>query len=223
MKHPGNLKKAAGATRKNKRVGRGAGSGHGGTSGKGANGQKSRSGTRVRVGFEGGQMPMNRRLPKFGFTNRFRIDYQEVNVGRLQELVTQGKVNATESIDADLLYSLGVLRKKTIPYKVLGNGEIATALKIVTDKATKSATEKIKAAGGTVTLVEKPVVEKKTKKASKEELVTKTEIVEESAPNVVETSTTENFISTTDVVETKETAQSPAEASMIQEEDNSNG
>ena len=92
MKHPGNLKKAAGATHRNKRVGRGAGSGHGGTSGRGANGQKSRAGSTVRVGFEGGQMPMNRRLPKFGFTNRFRVDYQEVNICRLEELVAQNKI-----------------------------------------------------------------------------------------------------------------------------------
>jgi large subunit ribosomal protein L15 len=152
MKHPGNLKKAAGATHKNKRVGRGAGSGHGKTSGKGHNGQKSRSGTTVRIGFEGGQMPMNRRLPKFGFTNRFRIDYQEVNVGRLQELVTQNKINTANTINAELLYTLGVLRKKGIPYKVLGNGEIKSALNIVADKITKSADEKIKAAGGTITI-----------------------------------------------------------------------
>ena len=151
MIHPGNLKKSAGATHKNKRVGRGAGSGHGGTAGRGANGQKSRAGAKIRVGFEGGQMPMNRRLPKFGFTNRFRIDYQEVNVGRLQELVTQNKINTSNTIDAELLYSVGVLRKKGVPYKVLGNGDIKSALIIVADKVTKSADEKIKAAGGTIT------------------------------------------------------------------------
>jgi large subunit ribosomal protein L15 len=150
MKHPGNLKKAAGATHSNKRVGRGAGSGYGGTSGRGANGQKSRSGSHIRVGFEGGQMPMNRRLPKFGFTNRFRVDYQEVNVGRLQELVIQNKINTSTTINAELLYSLGVLRKKGVPYKVLGNGELKFALNIVADKVTKSADEKIKSVGGSV-------------------------------------------------------------------------
>ncbi len=150
MKHPGNLKKSAGATHKDKRVGRGAGSGHGGTAGKGANGQKSRSGAKIRPGFEGGQMPMNRRLPKFGFTNRFRIEYQEVNVGRLQELVTQNKINASNTINAELLYSVSVLRKKNMPYKVLGNGELKSALTIEADKVTKSADEKIKAAGGSV-------------------------------------------------------------------------
>ena len=152
MKHPGNLKKAAGATHKPKRVGRGAGSGHGGTAGKGSNGQKARSGTRVRIGFEGGQMPMNRRLPKFGFTNRFRIEYQEVNVGRLQELITQNRINASNTINAELLYSLGVLRKKNVPYKVLGNGEVKSAFTIIADKFTKSADEKIKAAGGSIAI-----------------------------------------------------------------------
>ena len=182
MKHPGNLKKAAGATRKNKRVGRGAGSGHGGTAGKGANGQKARSGTRVRVGFEGGQMPMNRRLPKFGFTNRFRLEYQEVNVGRLQELVLQNKINTSNTINAELLYSLGVLRKKSIPYKVLGNGELKSALIIIADKVTKSAEEKIKAAGGSITI--NNAVEE-TKSAEK---ITTKNAVEETKPvdNVVE-------------------------------------
>ena len=165
MKHPGNLKKSAGATHKNKRVGRGAGSGHGGTSGKGANGQKSRSGTTVRIGFEGGQMPMNRRLPKFGFTNRFRIDYQEVNVGRLQELITQNKITTSNTIDAELLYSVGVLRKKNMPYKVLGNGELKFAITIVADKVTKSADEKIKSAGGTIKTI---VADKVTKSADDE-------------------------------------------------------
>ena len=151
MKHPGNLKKSAGATHSKKRVGRGAGSGHGGTAGKGNNGQKARAGTTVRIGFEGGQMPMNRRLPKFGFTNRFRIEYQEVNVGRLQELVTQNKINTSNTINAEMLRSLGVLRKKDVPFKVLGNGEIKSALTIIADKVTKSASEKIKAAGGSIT------------------------------------------------------------------------
>ena len=152
MKHPGNLKKSAGATHSNKRVGRGAGSGHGGTAGRGANGQKSRAGAKIRIGFEGGQMPMNRRLPKFGFTNRFRTEYQEVNVGRLQELVTQNKIKPSNTINAEFLYSIGVLRKKSVPYKVLGNGELKSALKIIADKVTKSADEKIKAAGGSVTI-----------------------------------------------------------------------
>jgi len=152
MKHLGNIKKAVGSTHAKKRIGRGQGSGYGGTSTKGHNGQKSRSGTRVRVGFEGGQMPMNRRLPKFGFTNIFRIDYQEVNVGRLQELIDNNKLNPSTTVDLDLLYSLGVVRKKNVPYKILGNGEIKSALNITVDKISKIAQQKIEAAGGTVNL-----------------------------------------------------------------------
>jgi large subunit ribosomal protein L15 len=152
MKHPGNIQKAAGATHSKKRIGRGAGSGHGGTSTRGYNGQKSRAGSHIRIGFEGGQMPMNRRLPKFGFTNHFRVDYQEVNVGRLQELINLNKINSGSAIDAELLYSLGVIRKRHIPYKVLGNGEIKVAITISADGFTHSAEEKIKAAGGTVKL-----------------------------------------------------------------------
>jgi large subunit ribosomal protein L15 len=155
MKHPGNIQKAAGATHKRKRVGRGAGSGHAGTAGRGHNGQKSRSGAHIRVGFEGGQMPKNRRLPKFGFTNHFRVDFQEVNVGRLQELLDNGKITSSTTINAELLYNLSVLRKKDIPYKVLGNGELKQAITIVANAATKTANEKITAAGGNISIITK--------------------------------------------------------------------
>ena len=150
MKHLGNINKAVGATHSKKRIGRGPGSGHGGTSTRGHNGQKSRAGATIRAGFEGGQMPMNRRLPKFGFTNKFRVDYQEVNVSRLQELAEKNKFRGSSNVDANLLYELGVLRKKNIPFKVLGNGDIKTALNIVADKFSKIAQEKIEAAGGTI-------------------------------------------------------------------------
>lgn len=150
MKHPGNIQKAAGATHHKKRIGRGAGSGLGGTSTRGANGQKSRAGAHIRIGFEGGQMPMNRRLPKFGFSNRFRVEYQEVNVGRLQSLVDNGSLNPADTVDAVLLYNLAVIRKSDKPFKVLGNGEIKVALNIVANGATKSAKEKIEAAGGKI-------------------------------------------------------------------------
>lgn len=152
MKHLGNIKKAVGSTHAKKRIGRGQGSGYGGTSTRGHNGQKSRAGASVRPGFEGGQMPMNRRLPKFGFTNRFRVDYQEVNVGYIQELIESNRINIDNVVDATMLYNLGVLRKKDIPFKVLGNGEIKSALNIIADKFSKSAQEKIEAAGGTVKL-----------------------------------------------------------------------
>jgi len=150
MKYLGNIKKAEGSTHSKKRIGRGAGSGHGGTSTRGYNGQKSRSGSKVRVGFEGGQMPMNRRLPKFGFTNRFRIDYQEVNIGKLNELIKGGKINSSKPIDSMVLFELGVLRKKNVPYKVLGNGDINTAVNIVADGFSQVAKEKIEAVGGSI-------------------------------------------------------------------------
>jgi large subunit ribosomal protein L15 len=152
MKHLGNIKKATGATHSKKRVGRGAGSGHGKTSTRGHNGQKSRAGSRVRAGFEGGQMPMNRRLPKFGFTNRFRVDYQELNVGKLQEMIENNKLDSSLLIDASMLYELGLLRKQNVPFKVLGNGEIKIPLNISADSFSKTAKEKIEAAGGTIKL-----------------------------------------------------------------------
>ena len=92
MKHIGNLKYAEGSRQKKKRIGRGQGSGHGGTSTRGHKGQQSRSGYSRKFGFEGGQMPINRRLPKFGFNNHFRVEYQVVNVGRLQELADNNKL-----------------------------------------------------------------------------------------------------------------------------------
>ncbi len=150
MKHLGNLRHAEGATSSKKRIGRGPGSGHGGTSTRGYNGQKSRSGASIRPGFEGGQMPMNRRLPKFGFTNRFRVDYQEVNVGRIQELIDADRISTSTVIDAALLFEIGVLRKKNIPYKVLGSGEIKSAINIAANAFTNSAQGKIESAGGTV-------------------------------------------------------------------------
>lgn len=150
MKHIGNLVKANGATHSKKRVGRGAGSGHGGTSTRGQNGQKSRAGASIRAGFEGGQMPMNRRLPKFGFKNRFRTEYQTINVGKIQELIDSKNIGTT--IDAVLLYESGVLRKKTMPFKVLGNGDLSVAINIVADGFTDSAREKIEKLGGKVVI-----------------------------------------------------------------------
>lgn len=152
MKHLGNIKKAVGATHSKKRIGRGPGSGYGGTSTRGHNGQKSRAGSKVRSGFEGGQMPMNRRLPKFGFTNRFRVDYQELNVGRLQEMIDANKLDTSLVIDASVLFDMKVLRKKNIPFKVLGNGDIRTSLNISADSFSKTAKEKIEAVGGTIKL-----------------------------------------------------------------------
>ncbi len=149
MKHLGNLKRPEGSKTKKRRIGRGTGSGYGRTATRGHKGQKSRSGFGQPLGFEGGQMPLNRRIPKFGFYNKFRTEYQIVNVGYLQELVDSEKLQ--DKVDFDTLYGLGVIKKKKLPLKILGNGELNTALNIVADKFSESAKQKIESAGGTVT------------------------------------------------------------------------
>lgn len=137
------LKPAAGAKRKRKRVGRGAGSGMGKTATRGQDGQNSRSGGGVRPGFEGGQMPLARRLPKRGFKNIFAKTYSTVNVSDLNRFE-----DGTE-VTAQLLKEKKVIRKLNDGLKVLGNGEITKKLTVKADKFTKTAQEKIAAAGGT--------------------------------------------------------------------------
>jgi large subunit ribosomal protein L15 len=153
MKHVGNLSYPKGAKKKNKRIGRGPGSGHGGTSTKGHKGAQSRSGFHQFRGFEGGQMPLNRRLPKFGFHNRFRVDYQVVNVGRLQEIIDKQLAGGNE-FNFDLLYKVGAISKKDIPVKILGNGNITSAITITAHSFSESAKQKIESAGGTVIIHE---------------------------------------------------------------------
>ena len=136
------LKPAPGARRKNKRVGRGPGSGLGKTSARGENGQKSRSGYSAKRGFEGGQMPLHRRIPKRGFTNLFRTEYRTVNVDRLNAFQA-GSVLTPEALEQS-----GVLRKGKDPIKILGNGELSVALTVHAHKFTASAAQKIEAAGG---------------------------------------------------------------------------
>lgn len=143
-----NLKYSEGSRKKRKRVGRGEGSGHGGQSTKGMNGQTSRSGRKRRAWFEGGQMPLQRRVPKRGFHNPFRVEYQAVNIGTLQKLADdnkfqEGKVNAAS------LYKNGVIRKVG-PYKILGQGELKTKLEIEAHAFSASAKEKVESAGGTI-------------------------------------------------------------------------
>lgn len=151
MKHIGNLIKPKGSTHSKKRVGRGEGSGHGGTSGKGHKGQKSRSGATIRIGFEGGQMPINRRVPKFGFHNRFSLKYSVVNLDQLQQLINENKLDA-KNIDKTALIAIGVINKKRIPLKVLGDGQLTVAANITADKFSSTAKEKIEKAGGAVNL-----------------------------------------------------------------------
>jgi large subunit ribosomal protein L15 len=135
------LKPPAGQNRARRRVGRGMGSGHGKTAGRGTKGQLSISGFSRRRGFEGGQMPLHRRLPKRGFTNPFRKEYAVVNVGRLDQL--EGDV-----FDAQRLLELGVIKKLKDGLKILGGGELTRAITVRAHLFSKSAEEKIRAAGG---------------------------------------------------------------------------
>ncbi len=142
------LKPAKGANRKNKRVGRGMGSGLGKTSARGYNGQLSRSGASVRPGFEGGQMPLYRRLPKRGFTNIFRKDYAAVNLEKLAAF------EAGSTVDPEALKSRGIVRSLRDGIKILGAGELPHALNVRAHKFSKSAAEKIQKAGGTIEVIE---------------------------------------------------------------------
>ncbi len=143
-----NLHPAKGATKKRKRIGRGQGSGHGGTATRGNKGAQARAGYEQKLGFEGGQMRLVRRIPKFGFTQRGRVEYQCVNVERLEELCGKGKLSGTATPES--LYEIGAIAKRNIPVKILGDGKITSALKVSAHKFTKSALEKITAAGGEV-------------------------------------------------------------------------
>ncbi len=149
MNYLGNLKYAPGARKKTKRIGRGAGSGHGKTAGKGHKGQRSRSGDHIRPWFEGGQMPLNRRIPKFGFKNPFRVEYQVVNVSTLGKLAEAGKL-ADGIVTPAVLYNVGAVSKKNLPVKILGDGDLSAKLQVSANAFSKSASEKIAAAGGKV-------------------------------------------------------------------------
>ncbi|MDA3853365.1 MAG: 50S ribosomal protein L15 [Bacteroidales bacterium] len=139
-----NLTPAKGSTHKTKRIARGQGSGHGGTATRGHNGAKSRSGYSKKLGFEGGQMPLQRRLPKFGFTNPTRVEYKGVNVSTLQFLVDTKKVT---KIDKETLFNNGLVAKKDL-VKILGDGELTTSVEVTADAFSKSAIEKIEKAEG---------------------------------------------------------------------------
>ena len=141
------LKPPAGQRHAKRRVGRGMGSGRGKTSGRGHKGQRSISGYSKQRGFEGGQMPLHRRLPKRGFTNIFRTEFAVINVGRLDKL--EGDV-----FDADRLVELGVIKKMKAGLKVLGNGELSRKITVKAHKFSKAAEEKITAAGGAVERIE---------------------------------------------------------------------
>ena len=137
------LKPAKGSIKTKKRIGRGNATGQGRTAGKGHKGYKSRSGASSRLHFEGGQMSLARRLPKRGFTNIFSKEVQIVNVSTIDKL-------GIDKIDIDILYNLGLINKKNIPVKILGNGDISSAVEICAHAFSQSAIKKIEKSGGKV-------------------------------------------------------------------------
>jgi large subunit ribosomal protein L15 len=141
-----NLKPAEGSVKnQGKRIGRGQGSGKGGTATRGHKGAKSRSGYSKKVGFEGGQMPLQRRVPKFGFTNVNRVEYQGINLDSIQQLVDEKKINDT--LDFEALLANGLVGKNDL-VKILGRGELKSKLKVSAHKFTASAKAAIESAGG---------------------------------------------------------------------------
>lgn len=147
-----------GARKKRMRVGRGIGSGKGKTSGRGVKGQKARTGVAI-GGFEGGQMPLYRRLPKRGFTNLFRKSFQIVNLGRIQAAINDGKLDAKAVIDAKVLAAAGLVREGQVPTRLLAKGEITSKVTVSLDAASVAAIAAVEKAGGSVQLPAAPAAE----------------------------------------------------------------
>jgi len=146
------LRDNAGARKPRRRVGRGIGSGKGKTAGRGGKGQTARSGVAIK-GFEGGQMPLHRRLPKRGFTNIFRKRFNELNLARVQQAIDAGKLDAAALIDVEALVAAGVLRRAKDGVRLLGGGELKTKVNITVAGASKSAIAAVESAGGSITLL----------------------------------------------------------------------
>lgn len=144
------LKPAKGSVKTAKRIGRGQGSGRGGTSTKGHKGAQSRAGYSRKIGFEGGQMPLQRRIPKFGFKNNNKIVYKPINLDVLESLATDKKLS---DINNQILNENGLIGKGDL-VKILGRGEVRTKINITVNKVSKTAQEAIEKAGGTVTIIE---------------------------------------------------------------------
>ena len=145
-----NLHPAPGSTHKKKRIGRGPGSGTGKTAGKGHKGQKSRSGYSSKRGFEGGQMPLQRRLPKRGFTNIFKKEWIEISLAKIEENFKTG-----DAVTPEMLHDRGLIKKAKHDLVILGTGEVSKSLNISAHRFTKTAKEKIENAGGTATVIVK--------------------------------------------------------------------
>lgn len=139
-----------GARKAIKRVGRGMASGYGKTAGRGNKGQKARAGSRKQATFQGGQMPILRRFPKFGFTNPFAKHYATINLGDIEKFITSGKIDAKQDITIDSLLAAKILNRRMSGLKVLAKGEIKTAVNVIADKWSKAAEAAIVKAGGTI-------------------------------------------------------------------------
>jgi large subunit ribosomal protein L15 len=162
------LKDNQGSRKLRVRVGRGIGSGLGKTGGRGGKGQTARSGARL-GGFEGGQMPLHRRLPKRGFNKLNRKQWNEINVGRLQQAVDEGRLDAGAPVDVAALAAAGLVRRKLDGVRILGEGELKAGLKLTVNHATASAKAAVEKAGGSVTLIQRKVLaadEAKRKKSA---------------------------------------------------------
>jgi large subunit ribosomal protein L15 len=142
----------AGSHKKRMRVGRGIGSGKGKTAGRGGKGQTARSGVRIK-GFEGGQMPLHRRLPKRGFNNIFRVEFAEINLDRIQQAVDSKLIDVKQTVNAESLVKSGVIRRAKAGVRLLGRGELKAKLNIEVHGASKSAIAAVEKAGGTVKIL----------------------------------------------------------------------
>ena len=142
----------AGSRKKRMRVGRGIGSGKGKQAGRGGKGQTARTGVRIK-GFEGGQMPLHRRLPKRGFNNVFRVEYAEINLDRLQDAIDSKLIDVKDTVNAESLVKSGVVRRAKGGIRLLGRGEIKAKINIEVHGASKSAVAAVEKAGGTVTIL----------------------------------------------------------------------
>ncbi len=148
-----NLTAIKGSNKKaSKRLGRGQGSGKGGTSTRGHKGAKSRSGYSKKIGFEGGQMPLQRRIPKFGFKNINRIEYKVLNLEKIQELISDKIIK--DKLDLDKIYSLGLVKKNSL-VKILSKGKISSPIDITAHKFSRKAQKEIESAGGKVNIIKK--------------------------------------------------------------------
>ena len=156
------LKSSVGSRKKRTRKGRGLGSGLGKTAGRGENGQKSRSGGGVRPGFEGGQNPLFRRIPKVGFKNINKVSYQVVSLSQLEKHFIEG-----DTIDKEILLKKRIISKKNVPFKVLANGKISKKINIIANQASKEAIKEIEKVGGTIKIINIKKKERLDEKNSK--------------------------------------------------------